>query len=110
MNNGKNLGISDMTAFDRYKTDISSNVKEISDPGDRFFFDGNMNDVDIFEMAGGLKRIFWHANLPFGKTKADGYYIRQALHFKGTAKREIRNYVSLKIKLEKIIRTLRRVF
>ena len=110
LQNAKNSGVSDMTAFDWYK-DISSNVKEISDPEDRFFFDGNMNDEDGFEMAGGLKRIFWQANLPFGRTKTEGLYIRmQALHFQGAAKRKIRNYVSLKVRLEKIIRSLRRAF
>lgn len=91
--NNKPGGICDMTAFFLYKCDISDNIKELSEISTEFFFDGNMNDGDGFEMKDGIKKIYWKNELPYAKNTDSGRYIRfYALHFQGEAKNRIHKY------------------
>ncbi|RXF69092.1 hypothetical protein [Arcticibacter tournemirensis] len=87
-------GICDMTAFYHYQTDVSVNIKELSDIQNDYYFDANINESDGFETENGLKKIYWLNNIPYGKTEKEGTLIRFcALHFQGTSKRQIKDYL-----------------
>lgn len=87
-------GICDMFAFALYQDDVSGNVKELSDISEEYFFDGNINEADGFEMKSGVKKIYWKNNLPFAKIADTGSFLRlYGLHFQGGAKSKIYKYI-----------------
>lgn len=87
-------GICDMYAFSLYPEDISNNVKDISEPLEKFYFDSNFNEPDGFETSGGLKKIYWKDSLPFAKYTETGSYVRLfGLHFQGAVKWKLHKYV-----------------
>lgn len=75
-------GISDMTMFDIYRTEVSDNVLDISIPRCQSCFDIGINNVDDFERKNGYKKIHWINNLPYCRYGNEKTLVRMcSLHF-----------------------------
>lgn len=87
-------GNSDMTAFEFYPKDVSSNVFDLVIPHNGVFWDENISLSNGFEVKNGLKNIYWINDIPHCKSLQDGKLIRAlGLHFQGKTKFIMYKYV-----------------
>ena len=84
-------GVCDMTAFQMYGEDHFGEIGEVAN-----IIDGSVYDPGIaisrpgFEMEGGVKKIVWRNDLPYGKHVNTGQEIRfNSLHFQGSGSKSL---------------------
>lgn len=86
-------GFCDMTVFIWYQDEMYPKVADIAIPQHGECFDGCITSADGFEMDGGVKKVYWKDNRPYGKWLADGSFVKlHCLHFQGRSKYSIYKY------------------